>query len=170
MEENRIYKSHKVALVVKNLPTQKAQEIRFQSLGWEDTLVGSGNPLQYSCLENSMNREAWSATVHRAAESRTWLSTITIKLLPVQFGSVAQSCLTLRLSITNSQSLLKLMSIESVMTSNHLILSSPSPPAFSLSQHQDLFKEVSSSHQVAKILEFQLQHQSFQWTPRTTFL
>ena len=49
-------------------------------------------------------------------------------------------------------------------------LSSPSPPAFSLSQHQGLFRWVSSSHQVAKILEFQLQHQSFQWIPRTDFL
>ena len=46
-------------------------------------------------------------------------------------------------------------------------LSSPSTPALNLSQHQGLFKEVSSSHQVAKVLEFQLQHQSFQWTPRT---
>ena len=45
-------------------------------------------------------------------------------------------------------------------------LSSPSPPALNLSQHQGLFKWVSSSHQVAKILEFQLQHQSFQQTPR----
>ena len=44
------------------------------------------------------------------------------------------------LSITNSRSLLKLMSIESVMPSNHLILSSPSPPAFNLSQYQGLFK------------------------------
>ena len=42
-------------------------------------------------------------------------------------------------------------------------LSSPSLPTFSLSQHQGLFQWVSSSHQVAKILEFQLQHQSFQW-------
>ena len=49
-------------------------------------------------------------------------------------------------------------------------LLSPSPPALNLSQHQGLFKWVSSSHQVAKILEFQLQHQSFQWTPRTDFL
>ena len=40
-------------------------------------------------------------------------------------------------------------------------LSSPSPPALSLSQHQGLFRWVSSSHQVAKVLEFQLQHQSF---------
>ena len=49
-------------------------------------------------------------------------------------------------------------------------LSSPFPPAFNLSQHQGLFKWVSSSHQVAKVLEFQLQHQSFQWTPRTDLL
>ena len=47
------------------------------------------------------------------------------------------------------------------------LLSSPSPPAFHLSQHQGLFQWVSSSHQVAKVLEFQLQNQSFQWTPRT---
>ena len=42
----------------------------------------------------------------------------------------------------------------------------PSPPTFNLSQRQGLFQSVSSSHQVAKVLEFQLQHQSFQWTPR----
>ena len=66
------------------------------------------------------------------------------------------------LSITNYHSLLKLMSIESVIPSNHLILSSPSPPDFNISQHQGLFQGVSSSHQVAKVLEFQLQHQSFQ--------
>ena len=49
-------------------------------------------------------------------------------------------------------------------------LSSPSPSAFNISQHQDLFKWVSSSHQVAKVLELQLQHQSFQWIFRTDFL
>ena len=43
-------------------------------------------------------------------------------------------------------------------------LSSPSPPTFNFSQHQGLFKWVSSSHQVAKVLEFQLQHQCFQCT------
>ena len=46
----------------------------------------------------------------------------------------------------------------------------PSPPTFNLSQHQGLFKWVSSSHQVAKVLKFQLQHQSFQWIFRTDFL
>ena len=49
-------------------------------------------------------------------------------------------------------------------------LASLSPPAFNLSQHQGLFQLVSSSHQVAKGLEFQLQHQSFHWTPRTDLL
>ena len=46
---------------------------------------------------------------------------------------------------------------------------SPSPPAFNLSQHQGLFQWVGSSHQVAKVLEFQLQCQSFQWIFRTDF-
>ena len=67
------------------------------------------------------------------------------------------------LSIPNSQSLLKLMSIELVTPSNQSHhLSPPSPPAFNLSQHQGLFQWVSSLHQVAKVLEFELQHQSFQ--------
>ena len=49
-------------------------------------------------------------------------------------------------------------------------LSSTSSPAFNLSQHEGLFQRVSSSHQVAKVLEPQLQHQSFQWIFRTDFL
>ena len=49
-------------------------------------------------------------------------------------------------------------------------LSSPSPPTFNLSQHQGLFKWVTSSQKVAEVLEFQLQHQSFQWIFRTDFL
>ena len=72
------------------------------------------------------------------------------------------------LSFTISQRLLKFMSLESVMPSNHL--SFPSPPTFNLSQHQGLFKWVSSLHQVAKVLEFQFQHQSFPLIFRTDFL
>ena len=49
-------------------------------------------------------------------------------------------------------------------------LSSPSPPALSLSQHQGLFKWVSSLPLVVKVSEFQLQHQSFQWIFKTDFL
>ena len=78
------------------------------------------------------------------------------------------------LSITNSRSLFKLMSINHLMMvvddaiqPPHPLLS-PSPPAFSLSQHQGLFKWVSSLHQVAEVLE--LQHQSFQWIFGVDFL
>ena len=75
------------------------------------------------------------------------------------------------LSITNSQSLLKLMSNESVMPSNHLILCRPlllMPSIFP--SEKGLFKGVSSLHQVAKVLELQLQQQSFQWIFKTNFL
>ena len=73
------------------------------------------------------------------------------------------------LSITNSQSLLKLMSIESVMPSNHLILCHPLllPPSIFPSIRGFSNESVSSLHQIAKVLEFQLQHQSFQWIIRT---
>ena len=49
-------------------------------------------------------------------------------------------------------------------------LSPPSPPALNLLQHQGLFQWVSSSHQVARVLELQLQHQAFRWVFRTDFL
>ena len=73
------------------------------------------------------------------------------------------------LSITNSQSLPKLVSISDAIQPSHS-LSSPSPPASDPSQHQSLFQWVSSSHQLAKVLELQLQHQSFQWIFRIDFL
>ena len=68
------------------------------------------------------------------------------------------------LSFTISWSLLKFMLLESVILSNQLILChSPFPFAFNLSQHAGLFQQVGSLLQVAKVLELQLQHQSFQW-------
>ena len=75
------------------------------------------------------------------------------------------------LSITNSQILPKLMShrVGDAIQPSHP-LSSPSPPAPNPSQFQGIFQGVSSSHEVAKVLEFQPQHQSFQWTPRTGLL
>ena len=98
-----------------------------------------------------------------------------------QFSSVAQSCLTLCNPMNRSTPGLSVhhQLPESTQTHVHWVddaiqpshpLSSPSPPALYLSQHQGLFKWVSSSHQVAKLLEFQLQHQSFQWTPKTDLL
>ena len=49
-------------------------------------------------------------------------------------------------------------------------LSAPVPPALNLPQHQGIFQRIDSSHQVAEVLELQLQHQSFQWIFRTNFL
>ena len=72
------------------------------------------------------------------------------------------------LSITNSQSLLKLMSIESVMPSNYLLLCHPLLLLPSIFPSLSLFQWVSSSHQVAKF-QLQHQHQSFQWIFRTDF-
>ena len=62
------------------------------------------------------------------------------------------------------------MYIQGYFLSDWLVWSACSPPALNLSQHQGLFICVSSLHQVAKVLEFQFQHQSFQWTPRTDLL
>ena len=101
--------------------------------------------------------------------------------LSVQFSSVAQSCPTLCDPMNPGTPGLPVhhQLLEFTQTHVHRVgdaiqpshpLSSPSPPAFNISQHQGLFQWVSSSHQVAKVLEFQLQHQSFQWTPRTDFL
>ena len=73
-------------------------------------------------------------------------------------------------SITNSLRLLKVMSMESVIPSNHLILSRPLSPSFHLSQHQGLLQWVSSPHQVTRVLELQLQHRSFQWIFRIDFI
>ena len=93
-----------------------------------------------------------------------WLSPV--QLIATPWTAAHQASL----SITNSWSLPKLMSIESVMPSSHLILCRPLlflppiPPSIRL------FQWVNSSHPVTKVLDFQLQHQSFQWTPRTNLL
>ena len=74
------------------------------------------------------------------------------------------------LSITNSWSLLKLMSIESMMPSNHLILCHPLLFLSSIFPSiRVFFNESVSLHQVAKVLEFQLQHQSFQYSGLISF-
>ena len=74
------------------------------------------------------------------------------------------------LSITNSLSLFKLMSIDSVMPSKHFNLCHPLLLPPSIFPSTRVFSKVSSSHQVAKVLEFQLPYQSFQWIFRTDFL
>ena len=71
-----IYKLSQVALAVKNTPANEA-DIRnsgsIPGLG-RSSGEGNGNPIQYSCLGNPMDSEAWWATVHRVAKSQTQLS------------------------------------------------------------------------------------------------
>ena len=99
----------------------------------------------------------------------------------VQFSSIAQSCLTLCNPMNHTTPGLPVhhQLPESTQTHVHLsrrwhptISSSvvPFSSALNLFQHQGVFKWVSSLHQVAKVLEFQLQNQSYQWTPRIDLL
>ena len=99
----------------------------------------------------------------------------------IQFSSVAQSCPTLCDSMNCSTPGLPVHRqlpeftqthvhrVGDVIQQSHPLLS-PSPPAPNPSQHQSLFQWVNFSQEMAKVLEFQLQHQSFQWTSRTDLL
>ena len=99
----------------------------------------------------------------------------------IQFTSVAQSCPTLWDPMNCSTPGLPVhhQLLEFTQTHVHRVsdaiqpshpLSSPSPPALYPIHHQGLFQWVNSLHEVAKVLEFELHCQSFQWTPRTYLL
>ena len=207
--------------VIKNAPANAGDTGGVSSIpGLERSLDGGrGNPLQYSCQEDPMNRGASWTTVRGVAKSQTWLSVHEYAFSPhSQTASLTKSIFSqcelvitflhfTRNYIKTSQ---KSVSFSSVQFSCPVVSDSlwphglqharppcPSPtprvqsnscpssqwchPAisssvvpvssrFNLSQHQGIFKWVSSSHQVAKVLEFQLQPQSFQWTLRTDLL
>ena len=90
----------------------------------------------------------------------------------VQFSSAAQSCVTLCDPMNCSTPGFPQTHVHWVgdaIQPSHF-LSSSSLPAPNPSQHQSIFQWVNSSHEVAKVLEFQLQHQSFQWKLRTDLL
>ena len=102
-------------------------------------------------------------------------------LITAQFSSVAQSCLTLCDPMDCSTPSFPVYHQLPELAQTHVhwvgdaiqpsyLLLSPFPSAFNLSQHQGLFQWVSSSHQVTKLLEFQLQHQSLQSIFRIDFL
>ena len=125
--------------------------------------------------------ESFTPALYSYSSSFTDILSVVSSQSCTSFSSVAQSCLTLFDPIHLSMPGLPVHHkvLEFTQTHVHWVsdaiqpshpLSSPSPPAFNLSQHQGLFKWLSSSLQVYKVLEFQLQHQSFQWTFRTDFL
>ena len=104
-----------------------------------------------------------------------------VSVASVQFNSVAQSCQTLcyPMDCNTPGFPVHHQLLELAQTHVHWVsdtiqpshpLSSPSLPALNFSQNQGLFQGVHSLHQVAKVLEFQLQPKSFQWIFRTDFL
>ena len=106
-------------------------------------------------------QHAWRAVVHGVTKNQTWLSDWTeldcsMTGFPVhhQLPELTQT---------------HVHWVGDAIQPSHP-LSSPSLPAFNLPQHQGFSQWVSSLYQVAKVLEFQLQHQSFQWIFRTDFL
>ena len=128
----------------------------------------------------------WPGRHKLAHEIRTTLSrsnswchlSLEYKSPSVQFSSVTQSCPTLFDPLNRSSPGLPVhhQLLEFTQTHVHRVsdtiqpshpLSSPSPPAPTPSQHQSLFQWVNSSHEVAKVLEFQLQHQSWVFFGRT---
>ena len=109
----------------------------------------------------------------------SYKDSLIFRCLSCSFSLVAQSCLTLQPhEPQHARPLCPSPLLGSTQTHVHWIsdaihLSHPllsHSPALNLSQHQGLFQWVNSSHQEAKVFEFQLQHQSFQWAPRTDLL
>ena len=146
-------------------------QARILELGCHALLQGIFRPRDQICISCS------SCTAGRFFTTEPWGKP---NVIYVQC-SVAQSCPTLCDPMTHSTLGLPVHHQLPEFTQTHVHwvgdviqpshpLSSPSPPALNPSQHQALFQWVNSSHQVAKVLEFQLQHQSFQWTPRTDLL
>ena len=158
-------------------------------------MTGPFSPRFYSRLPCAQERgySAIHIYIHVSIWERmdTWIcvakslhcspETITTLLIGYQFSSVTQSCPTLWDPMNHSTPGLPVHHQLPEFTQTHVHwvsdaiqpshpLSSPSPLAPNPSQHQGLFQWLNSSHQVAKVLEFELQHQSFQWTPRTDLL
>ena len=144
---------------------------------WHLTLI-----FLHGKLNRQRSLEGYSSWGHKELDTTEQLTEHTYTWFSaVQFSSVTQSCLTLwdpmdcsipglpvhhqfpELTPTHGHQ------VGNAIQPSHPLLS-PSPPAFNIFQHQGLFQWVSSSHQVAKVLEFQIQHQSFQWLFRTAFL
>ena len=159
-----------------NLDTQKTPKKKKKKLSLKQTneenaqrneIKGQGKPLTFPCDQFGSKHKI----------SLTYIPSVNL----YQFSSVTQLCLTLcdPMDCSTPGFPVHHQLPEFTQTHVHWVgdaiqpshpLPSPSPPTFNLSQYQGLFQWVSSSHQVAKVLEFQLQHQSFQWLFRTDFL
>ena len=156
-----------------------------QRMRWVDSITDSMDMGLSKFQEMMKDKETWHSIVHGVAKSQTQLSNWTttgriqtvifsVQLLSHvwRFASPWTDCHMPGFPVS-TWSLLKPMSIELVMPTNHIVLCCHLlllPSIFPSIRDQGLLKGVSSSHQVAKVLEFQFQHQSFQWIFRTDFL
>ena len=143
-----------------------------ESRGWRS--------LAHLCVPRP-SPDIWYVVGLQSGSRSTGSGSSGFRYLGLLFCSVAQSCLTFCDPMDFSTPGLPIHHQLSEFTQTHVHgvgdaihpsypLLSASSPTFSLSQHQGLFQWVSSSHQIAKVLEFQLQLQSFQWMFRTYFL
>ena len=167
-----IFKLYKIVLVLPNIKKNPPQ-VYMCSPSW--TLLPPPSPYHPSGLSqytSPKHPEAFRTSLMKRAIKMSFVMLMRW-LWAVQFSSVAQSCPTLCDPRECSMPGLPVHHQLPEFTQIHIHwvsdaiqpshpLSSPSPLTFSLSHHQGLFKWVSSLHQVAKALEFQLQHQSFQ--------
>ena len=121
----------------------------------DETYIESGKRISSCWCVKQENKQLFAVQLF----SHVWL-----------FVTLCTAAHQVSLSFTISWSFLKFICWISDASQPSHPLSSPSPPAFSLCQHQSLFQWVNSSHEVAKVLEFQLQHHSFQRNPRADLL
>ena len=167
--------SKEIDLVTKTLPTKRSPGPNSFTCKLYQTLKEEWMSVLLKLLKILKRKEHVQTYITRSALI-TW-----VRKWSIQFSSVAQSCPTLCDPMNHSMPGLPVHHQRPEFTQTHVHwvgdaiqpshpLLSPFPPAPNPSQHQGLFQWVNSSHEVAKVLEFQLQHQSFQWTPRTNLL
>ena len=153
--------------------------MRFSEKG--DMWNHKGESRKDNSLGTASFSQLHSRRVTERINNRTANNTVSCSFGEFQFSSVTQLCPTLCDPMNRSTPGLPVhhQLLEFTQTHVHRVgdaiqsshpLSSPSPPAPDASEHQGLFQWISSSHEVAKVLVFQPQHQSFQWTPRTDLL
>ena len=152
------------------------QDTRAWSLRWDCSLEeGMATHSSILAWRFPWTEESGRVIVHEAAKSGTWLNKLSISSVVIQYYPTywdPMDCGMPGIPVHHqlpefTQTHVRWVG-DAIQPSHPLL--SPSPPAFNLSQHQGLFQWASSSHQVAKVLELQFQHQFFQRIFRTDLL